>query len=124
MIPIIGAAQSNNGTRFAAATHGKTEMAPEQFAAIHQGDFEKHTAEMFHRLDWNGDGRLTLEEFVAPQRAHFEMMDHDGSGTVQCNPVMHADFHPGPPPPLAGPADCFSTSARRSSSRSESLFSP
>jgi Ca2+-binding EF-hand superfamily protein len=87
------------GTRFAAATHGGKEMTPEQFAAIHQGDFQKHSADMFRRLDWNGDGRLTLDEFTAPQRAHFQMMDHDGSGVVQCNPYQHADFREGPPPP-------------------------
>jgi Ca2+-binding EF-hand superfamily protein len=101
----ITKAEFNNmiGTRFAAATHGKKQMAPDEFAAIHQGDFQKHTADMFHRLDWNGDGRLALDEFVAPQRAHFEMMDRDGSGTVQCNSVSHADFRPGPPPPDAPP---------------------
>jgi Ca2+-binding EF-hand superfamily protein len=86
------------GTRFAAATHGAKEMTPDAFAAIHQGDFEKHTGEMFRRLDWNGDGKLTLDEFVAPQRAHFQMMDRDGTGTVQCSPVQRADFRPGPPP--------------------------
>ncbi|HWD28348.1 MAG TPA: EF-hand domain-containing protein [Rhizomicrobium sp.] len=80
------------GARFSAATHGRKAMTPEEFAAIHQGDFERHAADMFHRLDWNGDGKLTLDEFVAPQRAHFQMMDRDGSGTVSCNPYQHADF--------------------------------
>ena len=99
----ITRAEFNNviGTRFAAATHGAPTMTEDQFIAIHQGDFEKHAADMFHRIDWNGDGKLTLDEFVAPQRAHFEMMDRDGSGAVSCRP-MHADFHPegagGPPP--------------------------
>jgi Ca2+-binding EF-hand superfamily protein len=78
------------GTRFAAAAHGAKTMTPDQFAAIHQGDFQKHTADMFRRLDWNGDGRLTLDEFVAPQRARFQMMDHDGAGVVQCNPYRQA----------------------------------
>ncbi|HJW41852.1 MAG TPA: EF-hand domain-containing protein [Rhizomicrobium sp.] len=96
-------AEFNNaiGTRFAAATHGAKEMTEDQFIAIHQGDVEKHAADMFHRLDWNGDGRLSLEEFEAPQRAHFQMMDHDGTGTVSCSPVLHADYKPasGNPPP-------------------------
>ncbi len=91
-------AEFNNviGTRFAAATHGGKEMTEDAFIAIHQGDADKHAADMFHRLDWNGDGRLSLEEFEAPQRAHFQMMDHDGTGTVTCNPVTHADFRPAP----------------------------
>ncbi|HEY0107224.1 MAG TPA: EF-hand domain-containing protein [Rhizomicrobium sp.] len=101
----ITKAEFNNvlGTRFAAATHGAKAMGEDQFAAIHQGDFQQHAAEMFHRIDWNGDGRLTLEEFEAPQRAHFQMMDHDGTGAVSCNPTMHADFRPGPPPSDAPP---------------------
>ena len=101
----ITRAEFNNeiGTRFAAATHGAKEMNEDQFIAIHQGEFQQHAAEMFHRADWNGDGRLSLDEFEAPQRAHFQMMDHDGTGTVSCNPVMHADFRHGPPPPDAPP---------------------
>jgi Ca2+-binding EF-hand superfamily protein len=78
------------GSRFVGATHGAKLMTPDQFLAMHQPDFQKHVAEMFHRIDWNGDGRLTLEEFAAPQRAHFEMMDREGAGTVKCNP--HASF--------------------------------
>ncbi|MEI9993792.1 MAG: EF-hand domain-containing protein [Rhizomicrobium sp.] len=103
----ITKAEFNNvlGTRFAAATHGAKTMSEAQFEAIHRGDFEKHMAEMFHRIDWNGDGKLSLDEFEAPQRAHFQMMDRDGSGTVSCSPVMHAGFHRGPPPPDAPPAD-------------------
>ena len=91
------------GSRFVAATHGGKAMSEDQFAAIHLGDLQKHATEMFRRSDWNGDGRLTLEEFQAPQRAHFQMMDHDGTGSVSCNPVMHADFRQDPPPPDAPP---------------------
>lgn len=75
------------GGRFAAATHGAKLMSADQFLAIHQADFAKHSLEMFRRVDWNGDGKLTPEEFSAPQRAHFEMMDRDGSGTVSCSPA-------------------------------------
>jgi Ca2+-binding EF-hand superfamily protein len=94
----ITRAEFNNvlGTRFAAATHGGPGMTEDEFVAIHQGDFQSHAAEMFHRIDWNGDGRLTLDEFAAPQRAHFQMMDRDGTGTVSCNPVTHADYRPAP----------------------------
>jgi Ca2+-binding EF-hand superfamily protein len=90
----ITRAEYNNvlGSRFAAATHGGPGMAEDVFVAIHQGDFQKHAAEMFQRIDWNGDGKLSLDEFAQPQRAHFQMMDHDGTGTVSCNPVRHADF--------------------------------
>jgi len=101
----ITRAEFNNmiGTRFAAATRGGKTMTEDQFIAIHQGEFQQHAAEMFRRADWNGDGKLSLDEFEAPQRAHFQMMDHDGTGTVSCNPVMHADFRANPPPPDAPP---------------------
>jgi len=62
-------AEFNNvlGSRFATATHGAKEMSPDQFWTVHQGDLAKHTAAMFRRVDWNGDGHLTLEEFSAPR---------------------------------------------------------
>ena len=102
----IARAEFNNvlGTRFAAATHKAPGMTEDQFVALHQGDFQQHAAEMFRRIDWNGDGKLTLDEFTAPQRAHFQMMDHDGTGTVSCNPaVTHADFRGDAPPPDGSP---------------------
>jgi Ca2+-binding EF-hand superfamily protein len=98
-------AEFNNvlGSRFAVATHGTKLMSVDQFWSIHQTDFAKHSTEMFRRVDWNGDGKLTLEEFAAPQRAHFEMMDSDGSGSVSCNPAQRAAFRSGPPPPDGPP---------------------
>ncbi len=100
-------AEFNNvlGSRFAAATHGAKQMNPDQFWSIHQADFARHTAAMFRRVDWNGDGKLTLDEFAAPQRAHFEMMDREGSGTVSCKPIQHADFRTGQAPTYGAPGE-------------------
>jgi Ca2+-binding EF-hand superfamily protein len=70
--------------RFSKAVHGGKGMTYDEFLALHMPEFEKHTAEMFKRLDWKGDGKITLEEYAAPQRAHFEMMDRDGTGVVSC----------------------------------------
>ncbi len=90
--------------QFAAATHGGRTMTADQFASIRHDDFVRRTTAMFHRLNWSGNGQLTLEEFAAPQRVRFQRMDRDGSGTVSCNPVHHADFHGKPnPPPDGGP---------------------
>ncbi len=70
--------------RFAAATHGAPGMTSDEFTAIHMVDFQKHVQDMFKRIDWRGDGRVTYDEYLAPQRAHFEMMDREGTGFIEC----------------------------------------
>ena len=40
---------------------------------------------MFHRSDWNGDGKLSFDEFAAPTRAVFERLDRDGTGVALCS---------------------------------------
>jgi hypothetical protein len=58
-------------SRYGKTVHGGKGLALEQFTALHMAEFQKHTADMFKRIDWKGDGKITLEEFAAPQRAHF-----------------------------------------------------
>ena len=87
------------GARFAAATRHAPTMTLEQFVALHQGEFRQHSSEMFRRLDWKGDGRLSLDEYAAPQRARFMMMDKDGTGTVSCARTDQADYRPARKPP-------------------------
>jgi Ca2+-binding EF-hand superfamily protein len=77
--------------RFASVAHGGG-MTVEQFAGLHVAQFRQHTAQMFRRLDWNGDGKLSLDEFAGPQRVRFEMMDRDGKGAESCAPVQNAAF--------------------------------
>lgn len=76
----------SEGARFAAAAHGPA-MSEEQFAAMHLRDFQLHTDQLFRRLDWNGDGKLALEEYAQPQRVRFEMFDRDGRGSESCAPA-------------------------------------
>lgn len=84
-------------TRFAAATHGAGSMTQDQFAAMHTQQFQQHTAQMFRRLDWNSDGKLSLDEYTGPQRVRFEMMDRDGKGAESCasDPIQRASSQPG-----------------------------
>src|SRR5215471_9524838 len=70
--------------RYAKAVHGGKGMTYDEFLTLHMPEFQKHAAETFKRLDWKGDGKITLEEYAAPQRAHFEMMDRDATGVVSC----------------------------------------
>src|SRR5579862_4898231 len=81
--------------RFAAAAHGGA-MTSDQFAQMRLPQFRQRTAQMFRRLDWNGDGRLSLDEFAGPQRARFEMFDPDGKGSESCAPgsVHDAGYRP------------------------------
>jgi hypothetical protein len=81
--------------RFASVAHGGG-MTAEQFAGLHMAQFQQHTAQMFRRLDWNGDGKLSLDEFAGPQRVRFEMMDRDGKGAESCaqGAVQSASFRP------------------------------
>ncbi len=92
----ISHSEMNNtiGTRFAGATHGAPTMTLDQFVALHSGAFRQHAEEMFRRVDWNGDHKLTLPDFSAPQRARFMAMDRDGSGTISCAPAGNADYRP------------------------------
>jgi Ca2+-binding EF-hand superfamily protein len=87
------------GGRFAAATRHAPTMTAEQFVAMHQGEFRQHSSEMFRRLDWKGDGRLSLDEYAVPQRARFLMMDKDGTGTVSCERTQQLGYRSSRKPP-------------------------
>jgi Ca2+-binding EF-hand superfamily protein len=69
---------------FMQASGGKPAMTVEQFTNAHMGELKQRVGEMFHRIDWNGDGRLSLEEFAAPIHARFETMDRVGAGVARC----------------------------------------
>ena len=69
---------------FAMATKGAPAMTLDQYAAMHLKDLRDQAAENFHRIDWNGDGKLTLDEYMASERDRFEQMDRNGSGVISC----------------------------------------
>lgn len=82
--------------QFMAVTHGAPTMTQDQFIAMHMAEFRQHASEMFKRIDWRGTGKLSLEDYAAPQHARFMMMDKDGSGSVSCaasnNPKPAQDY--------------------------------
>jgi Ca2+-binding EF-hand superfamily protein len=39
---------------------------------------------MFRRVDWNGDGRITLDEYAASERNYFASLDRQGTGAIAC----------------------------------------
>src|SRR5580692_8197300 len=70
---------------FSDASHGQPTMSEDQFITSRTKDLHQRVTEMFHRSDWNGDGKLSFDEFAAPTRAVFERMDRDGTGTAFCS---------------------------------------
>ncbi len=60
-------------------------MTLDQFTNAHLKDLRQRVADMFHRMDWNGDGKLSLDEYTAPERARFEAMDRDATGVISCS---------------------------------------
>lgn len=69
---------------FAQAAGSAPAMNQQQYIAFRMKDLRQKTDQMFHRYDWNGDGKLSLEEYAAPERSRFEYADTDGSGTILC----------------------------------------
>ncbi len=69
---------------FATATHGAPIMTLDQYAGIHLKDLRAEATDNFHRIDWNGDGKITPDEYMAAERDRFEQMDRDGSGVISC----------------------------------------
>lgn len=71
--------------QFYAATGGAQTMTQDQFIASRTKDLRQRVSELFHRSDWNGDGKLSFDEFAAPERARFEQLDRDATGVVLCS---------------------------------------
>jgi Ca2+-binding EF-hand superfamily protein len=67
-------------------------ITEEQFVGSRMRELRARSDAMFRRLDWNGDGRLSLDEFLAPVRARFELADRDGSGQIDCAVKQKASY--------------------------------
>jgi Ca2+-binding EF-hand superfamily protein len=70
--------------QFAEAAGSAQAMDQAQYTAFRMKDLRQKTDQMFHRYDWNGDGKLSLEEYAEPERVRFEAADSDGTGAIQC----------------------------------------
>jgi Ca2+-binding EF-hand superfamily protein len=69
---------------FSAATGGGQSMSLEQYAGMHAKDLRQEASQLFHGMNWKGDGRLTLDEYMAAERSRFEYLDRDGTGAISC----------------------------------------
>lgn len=73
--------------RFAEAGGGAQGMSEAQFVKNHQRFLSESATREFRKLDWNGDGVLSLDEFREGLRARFEKLDRDGTGAIPCKPA-------------------------------------
>jgi Ca2+-binding EF-hand superfamily protein len=69
---------------FSQATKGAPAMTLEQYTGLHAKDLRDQAAQFFHSMNWKGDGKLTLEEYMMAERSRFEYLDRDGTGTISC----------------------------------------
>jgi Ca2+-binding EF-hand superfamily protein len=69
---------------FSVATNGAPAMTLEQYAGFHAKDLRQEAGQLFHGMNWKGDGRLTLDEYMQAERSRFEYLDRDGTGVISC----------------------------------------
>jgi Ca2+-binding EF-hand superfamily protein len=70
--------------QFAQAAGTGQAIDQSQYMAFRMKDLRQKTDQMFHRYDWNGDGKLSLQEYAEPERVRFEYADSGGTGAIQC----------------------------------------
>ena len=70
---------------FSVATKGTSTMTLDQYASIHLKDLRDQANDEFNRTDWNGDGKVSQDEYMAAERERFEQMDRDGTGVISCS---------------------------------------
>jgi len=70
--------------QFQQAAGSAPAIGQAQFVAFRMKDLRDHVGQMFRRADWNGDGKLSLDEYMTPERVRFEYTDRDGTGVIAC----------------------------------------
>jgi Ca2+-binding EF-hand superfamily protein len=73
--------------QFAEAANGAKTLNEQQYAAFRTRSLHQHSDQSFRRADWNGDGRLSFDEFANPIRASFEHADRRSAGAIFCRPA-------------------------------------
>ena len=71
-------------SQFAQNAAGAQTMTQAQYLAYRMTGLRQRADQSFRRDDWNGDGKLSLDEYLAPERARFESADRDGTGSIRC----------------------------------------
>ncbi len=69
--------------RFASTAKGGA-MTLDQFDAGRLSSFRQAVGRAFRRTDWNGDGKISLDEYLESERSYFASLDRQGSGGIAC----------------------------------------
>ncbi|HEX4159551.1 MAG TPA: hypothetical protein VHY79_13855 [Rhizomicrobium sp.] len=105
---------------FAVAAKGAPTMSLDQYAGIHLRDMRDQAGENFHRIDWNGDGKITLDEYMASERDRFEQTDRDGTGVISCSSSRGSREYGDAPAPSRRSSSSGGSNARGFGSRGRS----
>jgi Ca2+-binding EF-hand superfamily protein len=81
---------------FAQATGGAKVMTEKQFDGFRTHNLHQHADQSFKRADWNGDGKLTFDEYANPIRASFARADRQSTGAIACRPKNAPAAKPSP----------------------------
>ena len=73
--------------RFAAATGGASTMNAGQYMADQQKRFQDMNARTFRRLDRDGDGKLTVQEFGGSELRLFARLDRNKDGVLTADEI-------------------------------------
>ena len=89
-----------NAQRFREVSGGAQAVTFDQFIAAREKDMREHEKEHFARMDKNGDGKLTQDEFDSRHDRMFDHMDKNKDGVITKDEVTPplGDDHDGPPP--------------------------
>ena len=68
------------------ASHAKSDKKMEK---LHDGKKDHH-GKFLKKLDTNGDGAVSKDEFMSKQEEHFSKMDADGDGSVTADEMKAA----------------------------------
>jgi Ca2+-binding EF-hand superfamily protein len=101
---------------FSVATGGGQTMTLEQYSNMHAKDLRGEAQLLFRGMNWKGDGKLTLDEYIQAERSRFEYLDRDGTGSISCGSSRSRGTGGGRTPSSRATSSAFGGGSRGSGS--------
>ncbi|MBI1329272.1 MAG: hypothetical protein GC166_05145 [Alphaproteobacteria bacterium] len=70
--------------RFAQLSDGKNVISKARYEGAQSAERQRKVIANFHRVDWNGDDKVTLAEYATPLHAQFQRADREALGSISC----------------------------------------